>query len=257
LHILDGGDMKRLFGWLSVIVICALFSPGFVMAQNATLLTYGDSASGALAEGAPLSFYMFQGSENDVITASVIGVSRGMYPTLTLLGPGQALLQNSESDVFQPGARAATINYRLSETGTYSLLVGGTPGDYLLTLNARPAVAVAPLALYAPVQGEPVAEAPSQTFAVNADPARPLSIEVAGSQSPSNFVLELRDPDGRLVAILGGGMQSACLAIPAGEGQYELTIGAFDPLVEETFTVTLRQAERSEERRGGKECKSR
>src|SRR5690606_5747926 len=70
-----------------------------------------------------------------------------------------------------------------------------------------------------------------------------LSIEVAGSQSPSNFVLELRDPDGRLVAILGGGMQSACLAIPAGEGQYELTIGAFDPLVEETFTVTLRQAE--------------
>src|SRR5690606_700904 len=43
-------------------------------------------------------------------------------------------------------------------------------------------------------------------------------------------------------AVLGGGLETACLSIPTGSGSYELTIGSTNPSAEDTFGVSLSAA---------------
>ena len=115
-----------------------LMRSGDVQAQGNTTLTNGSVVTGTLNDQTRIVLYNFSGKVGDLITAQVIGTTPGMTPTLSLLAPGQQHLADNNSDPYSPASLTdARISYLLTGDGTYSILVGGTNGDFVLRFASR------------------------------------------------------------------------------------------------------------------------
>lgn len=228
--------LGRLTRWLGLSILL-LLSASLVSAQGAVTLSYGSASIGTLTTESPLSIFVFNGSEGDHINLQVTGITPLMYPTMSLLGNTQQPLATDDLDAFNLSGRSARITMRLPQTGTYTVLVGGTPGDFVISLDARSST---PQPLLAG-EATQVTVAPGgdiQYYNFSSDPLSDTALQI-DALSENQFVVELFDGSGGLVTIIDGGVTSTCIALPPGDSQYELSIVPADRSAEGLYSLSL------------------
>jgi hypothetical protein len=127
-----------MFRLLKVVItaLCLAVMVSGVSAQAIGVLTSGSGQFGSLSPQSPIGLFTFQASEGDLAQISLIGLQPGMNLSASLQSPSQQGVGTSQPD---PGIGAdAQINALLPATGTYSVLVGGNAGDFIITLNLVP-----------------------------------------------------------------------------------------------------------------------
>lgn len=221
-----------------LLLLAALLPQTMTTAQDAAPIEYGTAVVGTVSAEGTQTGYTFNGNVGDLVTVRATGVSAGMDPNLTLLGPAQELLAGNDNDLTYPASNSAAITYRLLASGTYTLLVGGTPGDFLLTLSVRPAVTMTLLALDTPVQLALPADGGPQVFSFNTDPFSATSLLIDADPLDLNAYIEVRDATGALVATLQNNLDNACLSLAPGDELAEVTVVGL-PEAAGTLTVTL------------------
>src|SRR5688572_10668901 len=108
---------------LALILSVAVFGAA---AQQISPIEPGVVIVGTLPSEGATAAYSFAGNLGDLVTVRVIGVTPGMDPTITLLGPAQEVILARDNDLLSPAnASMATVIYRLFSTGTYTVLVSG------------------------------------------------------------------------------------------------------------------------------------
>lgn len=218
-----------------LLLLILIISPAH--AQNA--LSDGTTITAALTAEAPQTFYTFSGSAGDVVTVYVLGHTPDLTPTIAL-SENAGQLAFSDSDPLTPLTNDANVTTRLPQDGAYSLLVGsadGTAGLYTITMQV--AVPVISTVLTDSVTINIPPGAPQQTYSIAANDSVPTSLTVQ-SQSPDfTFRAWLHNPDGQIVAAVSGGLEAATLVIPAGDGDYELTVTASDSATSGEVTISL------------------
>jgi uncharacterized protein YraI len=207
-------------------------------AQDATSVEYGASIVGNVPAEGTQAGYIFPGTVGDLVTIRATGISAGMDPNLTLLGPAQELLVSNDNSLANPSSTASEVVYRLLATGNYTVLVGGTPGDFLLTISVRPAVTVTVLQPDTPAQLSLPAATGVQVFSFNTDPFMATSLLIDADPIDLNALIEVRDATGALVATLQNNLDNACLSLGPGDELAEITVAAL-PEATGTLTVTL------------------
>lgn len=226
--------MHRRILLVSAIILISI-SFGVTAAQGG-VLTPGGGQLASLTEQTPLSIFNFSGNEGDLATVRVQGLTSGMSVSLSLLSPSQDSL-GSNNDAPHAGASGSTsVSARLPRAGTYTALVGGTPGDYVISLDLFTPPAAQPLGTDAPATASLFAESPIHVYSFNANPSGALSVTLNGGEGSSDFSASFYNPDGLLTSFVTG-LANACLGIPAGDGAYLLLIELED--AESTFDVSI------------------
>ena len=217
---------------LCAVLILLAALPGTTLAQGS--LTYGSTVTGSLTAETPFVIYAFQANAGDQITVTAVGVSPGMAPGISLLGPDQRQIGVSTGDPFgAEDGRTARISHRAATTGRYSLLISNTantPGDFLLTLSGRPSEASSALALNVPAAINIPPGAPPILYSFTAPQSGLLTLTLSTSTPNFAFLARVYGPDGSLVAGLAGqALAAASLSVGPGTGFYEIAISGLDP----------------------------
>jgi len=226
--------LKSAGRWLLAAILIAVATlPGVALAQGS--ISYGSGVTGSLTSAAPFVIYRFSGNAGDQITAQVVGLTRGLAPSLSLLGPDQRQIAISDDNPFSPLAgNAALITHRLAVTGAYSLLVTsgeGMLGDFALALDGRPAAATRQISPGVPFALDLPPGSPPVDLVFSGSRSVPLTLSLETSSPGFAFLVQVFGPTGRLIAALDGdALSGAQLALQAGRGSYSAIIR---PLVEE------------------------
>ena len=230
--------------WLALCAVLILLAalPGTSLAQGS--LTYGSTVTGSLTAETPFVIYAFQANAGDQITVIAVGVSPGMTPGISLLGPDQRQLAVSSGDPFgAEDGRTARISHRAASTGRYSLLISNTastPGDFLLTLSGRPSEASASLAIDIPTTINIPPGAAPMLYSFTAPQNGLLTLTLSTSTPNFAFLARVYGPEGNLVAGLAGqALTTAALSVGPGNGFYEIAISALDPETQGTVQLLL------------------
>src|SRR4051812_31765108 len=111
-------DLRRfVLTLLLILLIIVPQLPQIVSAQGGTTLTDGTIVTGTLNDQSRVTIYSFSGNPGDLITASVIGISPGMNPTITLLSPAQQQLTLNDDDPFSAAGTDARVSYLVQDSG--------------------------------------------------------------------------------------------------------------------------------------------
>jgi hypothetical protein len=225
------------------LMVLSLLPGGISMSQDIVPLDPGTSALGTIPADGSLVTFFFDGNLGDLVTARAVGITSGMDPNLALFGSAQQQLTLNDNEPFLPLSTAAQIVYRLQETGPYYILVGGTPGQFLLTLDVRPAATVTLLQLDTPATITlPLVETETtQTFIFNTDPFFATTLLLDATPINLDAYVELRNGTGEVVSTLRGNLNNACISVGLGDQLLELTVIAL-PDVTGTVTLTLSNA---------------
>lgn len=222
---------RKLFVALVLNALLALLIGSQLNAQ--TTLTYGDRVLGEVSAAQPQAFFSFTAEAGDMVTASVIGASSGMTPTLAINAPtGQQLAFNSGQ--FGAGLADAQITVQLPDAGVYTIQVGAPAdgqGSFLLILDGQPETEL-PLidsSIEVNLTGDT-----AQTFAVQGDPdvALPVLIVPLDDQP---FTAEIRDSSGMVLAVINGVV--AQIELPASDELFTIWVDAPDVT---TVQISLR-----------------
>jgi hypothetical protein len=214
---------------------------GTTSAQELIPIEYGTAAVNTIpADGSSVG-YTFNGNVGDLVTIRAIGISPGADPTLALVGPSQQVQAINDNVLSSPFSTAAQIVFRLQESGPHTIVVGGTPGDFLLTLENRPSTQLVLLQLETPLEITlPVIE-PAQTFVFNTDPVFATTVLLDAIPFSLDAYVELRDGTGQVISTLRGNLDNACISVGPGDQLLELSIIAL-PEVTGAITLTLSNA---------------
>lgn len=219
------------------LALMALVLPNTSVESQETIpLQYGTAAIGTVAEGTQVA-YGFAGNIGDLVTIRATGITPGMDPSLTLVGPAQEILAGNDNPFINPANTSAEIVYRLLADGSYTILVGGTAGDFLLTVTVRPAVTVTMLELDTPYQLALPTDG-VQVLAFNTDPFGSTSLLIDADPIDLNAIIEVRDATGAQVATLQNNLDNACLSLGPGDELAEVTVVG-QPDAAGSITVTL------------------
>lgn len=231
-------SLQRILAFL--LLLCLLpFSK--TNAQDVLGIEYGSAAVNNLSTPDSAVIYTFNGNIGDLVTIRAVGVSLGSDPRLSLASPAQSLLATNDNVVSIPVSTTAQIVFRLQETGMHYIVVNGTPGDFLLTLDSRPAVPLTILDLDVPLTVTfPLAD-PSQAFVFNTDPFYPTSLLIDATPYSLDAYIELRDGTGEIISVLRSNIDSTCISIGAGDQLLELSI-VTEPAVVGSINLTLSNA---------------
>lgn len=119
-----------------ILTLCLTLLVSGVSAQSIGVLSSGTAQFGSLSAQSPIGLFTFQGNQGDLAQIGLIGLQPGMNLSASLQSPSQQGVGTSQPD---PGIGAdAQINAFLPATGTYSILVGGNAGDFIISLNLVP-----------------------------------------------------------------------------------------------------------------------
>jgi hypothetical protein len=210
-------------------------------AQETLPIQYGAAAVNNLATPDSSVIYVFNATIGDLVTINAVGTSPGSDPKLSLAGPDQHLLAMNDNALVFPPTTSAQIVFRIQETGQHFIMVGGTPGDFLLTLDSRPAVPLTVLQFDTPLSiSFPLSNA-SQAYVFNTDPVFASTLFLEAVPAGLDAYVELRDGTGEIVSVLRNNLDSSCISIGSGDQLMELTIVAA-PEVTGTINVTLTNA---------------
>ena len=190
-------------------------------AQGVGVLTPGSGQPGTLSAGSPFLIYTFTGNEGEQVTVSAFSLTPDMSLTVSLLSPSQEQVGASESGLFG----GTSLSARLPGTGTYTALVGGTPGDFVILLDLLPVTQAIPLVVDVPATASLSPEALSYLYSFNANPSDVSSLEVRATSDNTDYTASLYAPDGALSGIVVG-LPDTCFGIPTGDGLYSLVIEA-------------------------------
>ncbi|MCA0456263.1 MAG: SH3 domain-containing protein [Chloroflexi bacterium] len=230
--------------WMLVaLLICCLVPLSMVgaQAQDVIEIGYGSAAVNNLPTTDSAVIYTFNGTLGDLVTIRAVGVSVGSDPRLSLASPAQSLLATNDNTISIPTTTAAQIVFRLQETGMHYIVVNGTPGDFLLTLDSRPAVPLTVLDLDTPLSITFPLANPSQAYVFNTDPFYATSLLIDATPYSVDAYVELRDGTGEIISALRSNLDSTCISVGAGDQLLELSIVAA-PEVAGTINLTLSNA---------------
>lgn len=229
----------RLGMLLVIALLLSVTSAGMLSAQANVPVTFGGAAVGNIPTAGATVVYNFNGNAGDLITVRVVGLTAGMDPNITLLGPVQEPLLVQDFDYMVPtNASAASVVFRLFTTGTYTVIVGGTPGDFVITIDAQPAIQPLILLLDEPQQLTVPFTTGAQLFAFNTDPGMPMTLHLDSEPLNLNATVEVRDGTGQLTALFQGDVDNACVSVAPGDELFTLSVNA-DPDAAGTITLTL------------------
>ena len=242
-----GHKLNRLWKgrrWLALGAMLTVLAvlPGIALAQGG--LTYGSTVAGSLTAETPFTIYAFQANAGDQISVTVMGVSPGMQPGVSLLGPDQRQLAVSGADPFgAEDGRTARISHRAATTGLYSLLVSnvaGGAGDFVLALSGRPSESSSALEPDVPVTINIPPGAPPILYSFNAPQSGTFTLSLSTSSPNFAFLTRVYNPDGSLVAGLAGkALTAASLSVGPGTGFYEVSIAGLDPETQGAVQIVL------------------
>ncbi len=226
---------------LAVLVLAALAT--VVIAQGGAI-TYGSSVTGSLSAAAPFAIYSFNGNPGDLITVYAIGITPGLTPSLSLLGPTQVQLAVSDSDPFGGGSPGtARITYRLVESGLHSLLVSsptGGAGEFLLRLDGRPTVASTSLSPEVPVVVNVLPGSLPVTYSFIPLPDADSMLTLSTNSPGFAFLVQVYDGRGQLIAGLAGdNVRGTTLTVGPGTGVYEVTVKGLRPEMQGAVQVMV------------------
>lgn len=208
---------------IRVLIVIALTTMFSTVSAQAGVLVSGSGQLGLLTDQTPLTIYSFNGNVGDQVTVRVLSLTPGMTTSLSLLGPNQQQIASSDSDAFSENAGAARVTARLTAAGAHSVLVGGTPGDYLITFNSRPPVETQTIAPVAPITVTLSALTPMQTLSFAANPTTASSLSLRTEVSEAGYSARMYDGEGQLSGVTSG-LQEACLGVRPGNGTYEVIV---------------------------------
>ncbi len=224
---------------LLFILAGLVFVPlGTSFAQDSAVVNYGTSTVGNIpADGASTAF-SFTGNAGDLVTARVVGLTPGMDPNLMLSGPSQEMLASNDNTLLLPSASDSEIVSRLMTSGSHTLTISGTAGDFLLWLQVRPPVQTMPLSLDVPTVVALPAQTANQVFVFNTDPSRATTLLIDAEPFNLNAFVEVRDSAGQLISLLGK-VDNACLSFGPGDAVNEVMIhGSAEAVGQVTVTVS-------------------
>ncbi|MBC7871001.1 MAG: hypothetical protein H7Y09_09205, partial [Chitinophagaceae bacterium] len=123
---------------LILLLLCA-FPLSTTSAQEVIPIEYGSTVVNTIGAVGNTVAYTFNGTIGDLVTIRAVGISAGADPTLSLVGPPEQVLAINDNVLSIPFSTAAQIVFRLQASGPHFIVVGGTPGDFFMTLESRPA----------------------------------------------------------------------------------------------------------------------
>ncbi len=221
--------------WITLLIIVGVMS--LAVAQDSGSLTYGSVVLGNVSTQDAQVRYSFNGTVGDVVTIRVNSASTGMDPNVTLLSPTGETIGINDNTLLD-FSNNAVIFSRLFATGTYTIVVSGSPGDFLVTLDANTAPAVTVLELDSPLNLTLPLVDQAQTFAFNTDPLNATTLLVDANGLDVDAYLEIVDANGERVASLRGDLDNACFSFSPGDELNEVRF-AVSPTVAGSFTLTL------------------
>lgn len=225
---------------ISLLLIC-LIPLSSLNAQETIPIQYGSASVNNLPTAESSVIYIFNATIGDLVTIRAVGTSPGSDPKLSLAGPNQNLLATNDNALTAPVTTTAEIVFRIQETGQHFIIVNGTAGDFLLTLDSRPAIPLTLLEFDKPLAiNFPLAD-PSQAYVLNTDPVFATTLFIDAVPFSMDAYVELRDGTGEIIATLRSNLDSTCISLGAGDQLLELTISAA-PEVTGTVNLTLSNA---------------
>lgn len=229
------------YRWLLLLLLLVVFPLGAAHAQEVFPITYGTSIVNRVNNTGDMVDYTFNGNVGDLVTIRAVGISAGADPTLALIGPSQQVLATNDNVLSIPVSTSAQIVYRLVESGPHYIVVSGAAGDFVLTLDSRPATLLVGLQLDTPVTLTlPIAQ-PETAFVFNTDPIYATSLLINATPVGLDAYLEIRDATGQIITTLRNNLDNACISVGQGDQLLELTVSAL-PEVIGTITFTLSNA---------------
>jgi hypothetical protein len=230
LHWLQVGAIALLVVGIGV----AVFSGA--SAQTGTPTPTGIAVIGNVSANGAQVAYSLDGNAGDLLIARVFGTSAGMDPTLSLLGPMQEPLASNDNASAFPFTTSSQLIYRLPVTGTYTLVVSGTAGDYVLTVDVTPSVVAIPLVFNTPVAITIPAQSTPQVYSFNTDPFNATTLLIDAQPFDMDAYVDVSGGDGRTVTLLRGNLDNACVSLSPGDELHEITVSSGP---DDTGTVTL------------------
>ncbi len=226
---------------LVFILLLCLVPLSSTLAQSVLPIQYGSASVNNLATSDSSIIYVFDGTLGDLVTIRATGTSPGSDPKLALAGPNQNLLVSNDNMLSYPATTTAEIVFRVQETGQHFIIVSGPPGDFLLTLDSRPAVALTQLEFNKPLTVNfPLVDS-SQAYIFNTDPISATTLFIEALPSSFDAYVELRDGTGEVITTLRTNLASTCLSLGVGDQLMELSI-VTSPDVTGTVNLTLSNA---------------
>ncbi|MEP7287293.1 MAG: SH3 domain-containing protein [Chloroflexota bacterium] len=214
-----------------------------ILAQSGGTLTDGSSIAGNLTDQTRVILYNFSGEPGQLVNIQVIGTTPGMAPTISLLSPAQQQIANSNSDPFNTVGAAARLSFQLADSGTYSVLVGGTNGGYLLRFSLHPAGQSTALTLNTAVTAIFTTDAGPQTFNFSVNPGDSATLALISSNPDFVFSTQVYDGTGQLIAILSGpALKTQALVLCEATGTYQVVVGASNPAIQGNISITVSNA---------------
>jgi hypothetical protein len=230
------GGLSGMWMLLLAVVLLIVSPTNMIWAQDTDVLQPGGAVVGTIDADIPSASYPFSGQAGDLVMIGAYGITPGMDPNLTLVGPNGQTLAFNNNETFVSFSTAATIVFRLQETGGHTVVVSGTPGDFFLRLSVYESTQATNLELNSSATvALPTAES-GQVFAINTDPSQGMSILFEVNSADAGVQIAVRDATGEAVAVLRNSLANACLSFGPGDERYEITVTS---LVQTTGTVTM------------------
>ncbi|NDJ78877.1 MAG: hypothetical protein GYB65_21710, partial [Chloroflexi bacterium] len=236
-------------GLVLVLVVTAVFAalPGNTQAQIGGTISYGNSVFGALSATTQSLTYSFDGSADDLVTVEALGLTSGLDPMVTLLGPDGQTLATGGDDRYITGTSDVFFSLFLPATGSYALVLSSqnsSTGDFMLQLRGQPAGTTTPLAYDTPVTVPLSADAAFYQYHFDTDCPTTLTVDnqVFGPDFP--YVVRVRNAQGELFALLRGPNKlEDRVMLPGQSGRYLVEVQLEDPLAMGSIALVITCAE--------------
>lgn len=171
-----------------------IYSISSISSQGVATLASGAPVLIKLSQEAPINILALSGNVGDLVQIQTIALQANLQPRVSLQSPIQQPLTSSTLSV---DGNVATLSYILTETGAYSLLIGGNAGDYLVSLSVIPTNGASALSYGA--DQEVIANNTNQVFAVNIPADGRSTVSISAGQF-RDYVVSAFDDTGKQIA---------------------------------------------------------
>jgi hypothetical protein len=221
---------------LSLFVVFNSFSPS--NAQGALDVQYGTVVQGSISDPSIPQMYSFNGNAGDLVSIRVMGLSAEVDPNVELQGPAAEVLASNDNVLSDLPSLNSALTVRLPSTGRYTVVVGGTVGNFVLTVSARTNPVFSVLELNTPFTVQVPLTNEAEVFTFNTDPLSATTLLIEASPSDLDAIVGVHSSMGETVAIFQGNLDNACISLSPGDELHEVRILS-EPLMTGSISLTL------------------
>lgn len=218
-----------------ILFLCLMLVLPFASlnAQGVQTLTPGTFTIATITQEAPLNIFAFAGNAGDLLYVQLTPLQPNMNLGVSLQSPAQVPLGVSSRDFSD---NIATLNARLDSAGTYSLLVGGNAGDYVISLNVM-SVANAPTLSSDQPQNAALNTTDAQIFNFNNQTANPIGLSLSTSAN-SLYNLSVYGGNGAVIGSASN-LPAACFGIAPSAAPYSVIVTSTNAQSTESVNLSL------------------